>query len=134
MKPKVYLETSLISYLAAWPSRDLVTAAQQQITHDWWRSQASNYDLFASEVHTSPTRRCVLMLRRFAATWDTTRRRFVRLKNFLEREIMWRDPIVEEVRAIRDQYAKQFDYDLRAIQRDLKARERARRQGHVRGP
>jgi hypothetical protein len=38
---------------------------------------------------------------------------------------MWRDPIVEEVRAIRDRYAKQFNYDLRAIQRDLKAREQA---------
>jgi hypothetical protein len=50
MKPKVYLETSLISYLAAWPSRDLVTAAHQQITHDWWRSHASNYELFVSEV------------------------------------------------------------------------------------
>lgn len=38
---------------------------------------------------------------------------------------MWRDPIVEEVRAIRDEYARQFGYDLRAIQRDLKAREQA---------
>ena len=36
---------------------------------------------------------------------------------------MWKDPIVEEVRAIRDAYAKQFDYDLEAIFRDLKEKE-----------
>lgn len=36
---------------------------------------------------------------------------------------MWRDAIVEEVRAIRDAYAKQFDYDIDAIYRDLKKQE-----------
>jgi hypothetical protein len=32
----------------------------------------------------------------------------------------WEDEIVAEVRAIRDAYAKRFDYDVRAICRDLK--------------
>lgn len=36
---------------------------------------------------------------------------------------MWRDPIVEEVRAIRDSYAKKFNYDLDAIYHDLKELE-----------
>ena len=36
---------------------------------------------------------------------------------------MWRDPIVEEVRAVRETYAKQFDYDIEAIYRDLKKQE-----------
>jgi len=36
---------------------------------------------------------------------------------------MERDPIVAEVRAVREAYAKQFDYDLRAICRDLKQQE-----------
>jgi|COG998Drversion2_1049125.scaffolds.fasta_scaffold173928_2 predicted PolB exonuclease-like 3'-5' exonuclease len=36
---------------------------------------------------------------------------------------MSKDPIVEEVRAIRDTYAKQFDYDTDAIYRDLKNQE-----------
>ena len=36
---------------------------------------------------------------------------------------MWQDPIVEEVRAIRDSYAKQFDYDIETIYRDLKKQE-----------
>jgi hypothetical protein len=35
----------------------------------------------------------------------------------------WKDPVVEEIRAIRDTYAKQFDYDIEAICRDLKAQE-----------
>ena len=36
----------------------------------------------------------------------------------------WEDPIVEAVRQIRDAYAKQFNYDLDAIYRDLKAKEK----------
>ena len=35
----------------------------------------------------------------------------------------WQDPIVEEVRQARDAYAQQFNYDLDAIYRDLKAKE-----------
>lgn len=36
---------------------------------------------------------------------------------------MWKDPIVEEVRQIRDEYAARFNYDLDAIFQDLKERE-----------
>lgn len=39
----------------------------------------------------------------------------------------WEDPIVEEIRRVRDAYAKQFDYDLDAIYRDLKAKEQKSR-------
>jgi len=39
MKPKAYIETSMVSYLAARPSRDLVSAAHQQVTRDWWASR-----------------------------------------------------------------------------------------------
>lgn len=35
------------------------------------------------------------------------------------------DPIVEEVRAAREAYGQQFDFDLGAICRDLQERERA---------
>ncbi len=38
--------------------------------------------------------------------------------------MVWQDPIVEEVRKARDAYAKQFNYDLDAIYRDLKTKER----------
>jgi hypothetical protein len=36
----------------------------------------------------------------------------------------WSDPIVDEVRRVRDAYAARFNYDLRAIYRDLKEREK----------
>jgi hypothetical protein len=36
----------------------------------------------------------------------------------------WSDPIVDEVRRARDAYAARFNYDLRAIYRDLKAQEK----------
>jgi hypothetical protein len=36
MKPSVYIETTIVSYLTAKPSRDLVIAAHQQITTEWW--------------------------------------------------------------------------------------------------
>ena len=48
MKPRAYIETSIISYLTAWPSRDLVHAAQQQVTRDWWTIRG-RFDLFASQ-------------------------------------------------------------------------------------
>jgi len=47
---RVYIETTIPSYLAAWPSRDLLQAARQQITHDWWNSQRQNYDLCISQT------------------------------------------------------------------------------------
>ena len=48
--PTVYLETSVTSYLAADPSRDLVIAAHQQITREWWRTAADRYELYISEL------------------------------------------------------------------------------------
>ena len=49
MKPSVYIETSIISYLASRPSRDVVHAARQQITHVWWERR-SKFALFASDL------------------------------------------------------------------------------------
>jgi len=36
---------------------------------------------------------------------------------------MWTDPIVEEVRRVRQEYAKQFNYDLHALAADLRRQE-----------
>ena len=49
MKQKVYLETTIPSYLTAWPSRDLIKAAQQQITHEWWQIR-DRFDLYVSQI------------------------------------------------------------------------------------
>jgi hypothetical protein len=38
---------------------------------------------------------------------------------------MWKDPIVEEVRNIRDAHAAQYNYDLKAIYQALKQEEAA---------
>jgi hypothetical protein len=50
MKPKVYLETTIISYLTARPSRDLIVAANQQMTQDWWQMRRPSFELFVSEA------------------------------------------------------------------------------------
>jgi predicted nucleic acid-binding protein len=50
MGATVYIETSIISYLTAYPSRDLITAAHQQITHAWWQVRRPVFSLFASQV------------------------------------------------------------------------------------
>ena len=49
-KPRVYIETTVVSYLTARPSRDIVTLAHQQITQEWWRSAARRFELVASDV------------------------------------------------------------------------------------
>ncbi|PYQ56287.1 MAG: DNA-binding protein [Acidobacteria bacterium] len=50
MPPTVYIETSIVSYLAAYPSRDLITAAHRQITHTWWQKRRPEFLIFASQV------------------------------------------------------------------------------------
>lgn len=50
MKPKVYIETSVISYLTARLSRDLIIAGHQQITQEWWESRKADFDLYISQL------------------------------------------------------------------------------------
>ncbi len=40
-KLKVYIESSVISYLTARPSRDIIVAAYQEITRKWWETELS---------------------------------------------------------------------------------------------
>jgi hypothetical protein len=47
-KPLLYIETSIVSYLAARPSRDPVTLRNQQLTHEWWDTRREEYELFTS--------------------------------------------------------------------------------------
>lgn len=48
-RPKVYLETTIVSYLAARPSRDVVIAGHQQVTREWW-DRRNRFELFVSQA------------------------------------------------------------------------------------
>jgi predicted nucleic acid-binding protein len=48
MTDSVYLETSVISYYAGRPSRDIVTAARQTITREWWDETRGHFDIYIS--------------------------------------------------------------------------------------
>lgn len=50
MLPKVYLETSVVSYLTARPARDVVVLAHQQLTREWWANERDSFDLYTSEI------------------------------------------------------------------------------------
>jgi len=50
MKPKVYIETSVISYLTARLSKDLIIAGHQQITQEWWELRKTHFDLYVSQL------------------------------------------------------------------------------------
>jgi len=50
MKLAVYLETSVISYLTARLSGNLVIAAHQQLTQTWWDNEREKYALHVSQL------------------------------------------------------------------------------------
>ena len=49
MPQRVYVETTIPSYLTAWPSRDLIIAGHQQLTKEWWRTRRSEFELYISQ-------------------------------------------------------------------------------------
>ncbi len=205
---KVYLETTVVSYLVSDPSRDLIVAGHQAVTHEWWDSQRPSFDCFISAVvleeiqqgdsrmaakrlatiaglpvleiaeataelirkitaagifppkatrdiaHVAvATTGCVdylltwncrhianakieSRLRAICETADSACRPFVLRKNSWarkrkERTDMPDDPLVREVRRVRNELASKFDYDAEAIIRDLIARQGEISNGHV---
>lgn len=46
----VYVETSIISYLTAQPSRDVLAIARQQLTRQWWETCRLQFDLVVSPL------------------------------------------------------------------------------------
>ena len=50
MAELVYLETSIISYLTALPSRDVIVAGRQQLTWEWWQRRRGAFDVVVSEL------------------------------------------------------------------------------------
>ena len=50
IRPTVYVETTVISYLTARQSRDAIVAGHQQTTRDWWETCHDRFELFASPL------------------------------------------------------------------------------------
>src|SRR5437773_889234 len=107
MKPKVYVETSVISYLTSWPSGDLIIAARQKITRDWWHEESTRYELIV----------CDMVLRE-ASVNDLHSRRTYRGATMID------DPIVAEIRRVRHAHAAQFNNDIAAIFADYRRLEK----------
>ncbi len=47
---RIYIESTIPSYVVARPARDLLQAARQQLTRDWWEFQRGRHELFTSQV------------------------------------------------------------------------------------
>lgn len=49
-KPTIYIESSVISYLVSRPSRDIIIAGRQAISHDWWENHRNRFNLRISAL------------------------------------------------------------------------------------
>ena len=50
MKARLYLETTVPSYLTSRPSRDLIIAGHQQITREWWDQRRPDFQIYISQL------------------------------------------------------------------------------------
>ena len=50
MKSRVYVETTVVSYLTARGSRDLIVAAHQELTQEWWQRRQGDFELYCSQL------------------------------------------------------------------------------------
>ena len=50
MSETVYIETSILGYLTARPSRDIVVAASIEITREWWDTRRTEFQLYSSQA------------------------------------------------------------------------------------
>src|SRR4051812_8839929 len=53
MKPTVYIETTIVSYLTCWPSREVTRLSHEMLTRQWWTHTRPHYDLFTSDFTVS---------------------------------------------------------------------------------
>jgi predicted nucleic acid-binding protein len=95
MKPKVYLETTIISYLTAWRSPQLVMAANQETTRSWWDGERHNFELFISEavVLEASAGDPLAAQRRLAALQDLTELPITDEARDLARELVDKTPL-----------------------------------------
>jgi threonine dehydrogenase-like Zn-dependent dehydrogenase len=48
--PTVYVETSVLSYLVAWPSKNPRVASNQELTRLWWETRRQDFELYGSAI------------------------------------------------------------------------------------
>jgi hypothetical protein len=118
--PSVYIETTIPSYLTAGPSRDLVVAGHQQITHTWWQMARDRFDLFISEAvllevragdPEFAARRVEPRCRKIHSVVAHSRGALVRGRRERRRRMI-HDPIVEETRRVREGLLAKFGGNL----------------------
>ena len=56
-KKKIYIETSIVSYLTGKPSRNILVVAWQSLTVEWWEKRKMEFDIFSSELVIEEARR-----------------------------------------------------------------------------
>jgi len=78
MKPSVYIETVIPSYLTAWRNPSLLMAAHQEATRNWWDTARFDYDLFISEF---------VMAECASGNADAAERRLAAIQNLPELDI-----------------------------------------------
>jgi len=50
MKQKLYMETTIPSYLTSRPSRDLIIAGHQQVTKEWWEKRRGAFEIYIAQL------------------------------------------------------------------------------------
>ena len=50
IKPKVYIETTVVSYLAARPRADEILGGRQQVTEHLWEDYSDNFEFIVSDI------------------------------------------------------------------------------------
>ncbi len=50
MKHTVYIETTIVSYLTCWPSKDIVRRSHEILTQKWWSERKDDFELYTSHA------------------------------------------------------------------------------------
>jgi len=50
MEKRIYVETTVVSYLTAKPSRDIMIASHQEATRELWPNHLTKYDAYISAL------------------------------------------------------------------------------------
>lgn len=100
MRESIYIETSVVSYYASKPSRDLIALAHQQITWEWWPKAVKRFDVYISEV---------VVEEAAAGNKESAEKRLIELKGFPHLEL------TEKVEQIAQIYMEKLSLPKKAL-------------------